>query len=358
MPDEPKPESDPNPMQDPDVQSVFDKAMADIEDNDDLVTREIMKQTDAASVRPEPEAPAPEPEGEEKGEQEAKPDEEKPAEGEEKPAEGEAPSEDQDMTRFRKLAKEGRRIGEAHYQLNQQQQDYERQAADLQVREEAYQQNMQKFADLMEAFERDPIEAYKLRGADPKVIGQRIKRLLTDKDGVQASDEVSELRAEVKRLTEAMESRHTEIDQQQQMRAQAEAREAAHAEMKTYMSQDSAKKAFPLASRLSEDLFRQYSSGAVDYLLQNQLELSHDNVCEVIEASLEAMRSVYGDSPAPPPREAPAPEAATPTGQRSAPSIGNDSKTSGPSGPDWDTLSLGENEDDFVDKIRKEVASG
>jgi hypothetical protein len=355
--DEPE-NQDPNPMQADDVQSTFNKVMLDIEDNDDLVTREIMKQTDAASVRPDPETPAPETEGEERPAEDAKPDEEKPPEGEETPAEGDTPPEDQDMARFQKLAKKGREIGSRTHQLNQQQQDYERQAADLQVREEAYQQNMQKFADLMEAFERDPIEAYKMRGADPKVVGQRIKRLLTDKDGVQANDQVAALEAKVDQLTEMLTTRQTEDQQRDQMRAQAEAREAAHQEMKTYMSQDAAKKAFPLSSKLSEDLFRQYSSGAVDYLLQNKLELSHDNVCEVIEASLEAMRSVYGDSPAPPPREAPAHEAATPTGQRSAPSIGNDSKTSGPSGPKWDDLSLGDNDDEFAEAIKKEVASG
>jgi hypothetical protein len=336
-------------MQDEGVQSTFEKVMADIEDNDDLATREIMKETDAASVKPEPEV-----EGEKPADQDTKPDEEET----EEEKETDAPPPEQDMDRFRKLAKRGRELGSRTHQLQQQETTLQQRHDDLATREEAYQINMQKLSDMMEAFERDPIEAYKMRGADPKVIGQRIKRLLTDKDGVQQSDEVTALREELRQMREEFSTRDQQFQQQQQARAQVEAMEAAHAEMKTYMSDDAAQKAFPLSARLPEALFRQYSTGAVKELMAAKIPLTHDSVLEVIEASLEAMRPVYGDSPTPPPRDAPAQKAATPAGQSKAPSIGNAEKTSGPSGPDWDTLSLGDDEDDFVDKIRKEVASG
>lgn len=355
MPDSAEPETstgtDPNPMQDADVQTTFEKVMNDLEDNDDLATREIMQQTGAADVKPEP---TPEPEGEEKP---AEQDTEEP-EAKEKETEEKADEQDPDMDRFNKLAKRGRETGEGRYQLRQERAAFEQEKAETRTIRQQAEDEKREALDIIESFKRAPIQTAKKYGVDPHVMGQEIKEALANPKAAQTNSQVSALEAKIDRLEQLITTQHEQAQQYQQDQVQAEAREAGHAEMNAYMSQESAQKAFPLASKLPEAMFRQYSRGAVETLMDAGIPLTHDSVLEVIESSLEELGPVFGKDPPPPPRDAPAPKAATPAGQRQAPSIGNDDKTSGPSGPNWDTLSLGDNEEDFVAKIKKEVASG
>lgn len=362
----PDPESsagqDPNPMQTEENQSVFEAAMAEIEANDDMDEKMIQEAT-AEDVKPEPEdPPAPEPD-EKEPEQEAKSEDEPEKEDEpKKEEETETPPEDQDSDRFAKLAKRGRDIGNRQHQLQQQEAEFEQRQAEFTAQQQQHEATVQQAQQIIDGFKNNPrflIEAAKQHGVNAKQFGQQIKQILTNPEVAQASQEITALQAQMNKIEQLLTSNQEQQTQKEQERAQAEAAEAGHQQLKAYMSEDAAKKAYPLATRLDETLRRQYSAQAARYLLQHGLEVSQDNICEVIEGTLEQItRQVSGDNPAPPPRDAPAPKAATPTGQRSAPSIGNDSKTSGDAGVDWDTMSLGDDVDEFTKAVQREVASG
>jgi hypothetical protein len=349
--------------------SDFERVMADIEGNDDMDTKMIMEQTGAKEVKPE-DGPPPGSKPDEsdhatpEGEQEAKPDDDEEKKPDEEPKDDDKPTEpppsDGDA-RLAKLRAQGRKVGDGRYQVSQGMAELKQKQAEFAAEQAQAQQLAHEATTMIENFKRDPIGTAKAYGVDPRAMGQQIKAALANPEAARASVETTEMAARLDRIEQLLTTKNEQQTAAEQERAYAEAVERDHQAMKTYMSDDAAKKAYPLTARLPEDVFRQESARAARWLLQEGLDVVQDNVCEVIESNLEKLRSVYTDTTVPTneKRTEPAAGSESPAGQRAAPSLGADEKTSGNAGTDWDTMSLGDvDSPDFLEELKREVASG
>lgn len=353
-----EPESSTGQEQPPAEPTEFDRVMADIEDNDDLDTRKIMEQTGAKEIRPEETAPPPE---QKETEEPPKEDEKAPDDKAEDETKEPPPKDSED--RLSKLMKRGRDVGNREYQARSKETELERKAAQLEEREQQLSARIQQADQILEGFKTNPrflIEMAKAQGVDPKQFGQQLKELITNPQAAQANTEITSLRSEMQEIKQLLVGKREEDAAAQQQRAKAEAWEAARGEIKSYIEQDDAKTAYPLTSRLKGPLLQRYTDEGISFLLQHGIDLSQDSVCEFIEGTLEQLQEVYTGAPAPKTTERSAePQAGKPDGQRAAPSLSADDKTSGQAGADWDTMSLGDaDEDEFLQQIQREVASG